>query len=151
MTGRQDILDAMFAIIQGAATWQTAEQRLKFWTDCPAQPAVFIRYIGDTIPAYESRGVPPSRMIMHVEVWIYARQHDADASAMIVLAPLIDAVIQSLMPVGANTAQDLGLRGTVSHCWVEGRAIYDDGAPANEGQGVAMIPYHIMVTAPLKP
>jgi hypothetical protein len=147
MTGRQDILDAFFAIVQGAAAWQDSSQRLRFWSDVPNQPAVFIRYVGDIYPAYEVRGLPAARMTMQVEVWIFAKQQDVDASAMLLLAPLIDSVIASLKPTGANTAQDLGLRGVVSHCWTEGRAVYDDAAVVSQGQAVAMIPCRIMVIA----
>lgn len=145
MTGRADILAALLARLQTAAVFQTAGLRLVFWNSVDALPALFIRHVADEYGERRVRGLPRPPMTMSVQLWIYARQEDVAAPTSDVMEPLLDAVDAALAPAGANAVQDLGLRGVVSHCWIEGRAAYDDGAVQDDGYVKCMIPVKILV------
>jgi hypothetical protein len=145
MTGRIDILNALFSQLTTSSEFKTSGQRMRFWADVPNVPALFTRYIGDEYLAREIAGLPRPPMIMNVQAWIYTRQPNVKAPTSDVMTQLIDAVAASLEPTGAQAVQNLGLPGIVSHCWIEGRAVYDDGAVQDDGQVVCMIPIRILV------
>jgi hypothetical protein len=145
MTGRVDVLNALFSLLQQAAPFKTTGLRLNWVTKVAEQPALFIRYTEDEYPVREMVGQPAPPFTMKVEIWVYARQPDVDVETSAVMAPLIDAIGTVLKPVGANARQDLGLRGIVSHCWLEGRCLYEDGAMQEDGQIICILPVNILI------
>jgi hypothetical protein len=137
---RNAIYDALFALGQASYGWAYTSRRLLFWDSTPAQPALFLRAGDDAYPARDVRR-PRVEVTLHAEFWIYYNTTDKDEAPGIMLDTLITALEDGLRPPGFADRQNLGLP-YVSHCWIEGDIIKDDGALT--GQAGARIPVKIL-------
>jgi hypothetical protein len=140
---RETIYSALYAKLQGAASFNTTSRRLRHWGGVTAaeQPALFQSQKDET--AHRTRGQPPKWMLT-LDIYVYAQAPDDATSPATVLNPLLDALEAALAPAGADLAtgvQTLG--GLVSHCWISGKITTDEGVLG--GQAVAIIPIEILV------
>jgi hypothetical protein len=138
---REAIASALFALVQGSASFATASRRVKLWTDVSSadKPAIFMAEHGET---YVRKGEAlPAVITMDVELLIYIDAgKDQSVTPITVLNPLIDAVDAALAPSPVTGKQTLG--GLVTHCWIEGKVMKDPGDL--DGDGVAVIPIKIL-------
>jgi hypothetical protein len=140
---RETIYGALFAKLQGAASFKTASRRLRHWGDLQPgeQPALFQAQKDET--AHRARGLPP-KWTLNLDIYVYAQAPDDTTAPSTVLNPLLDSIEAALAPAGADLAtgvQTLG--GLVSHCWISGKITTDEGVLG--GQAVAIVPIEIVV------
>src|SRR5438067_13862673 len=142
MIVREPIYAALFALIESAAPFVTAERRLRHWSDvAPAeQPALFMAQKSETA-AIKALGAP-TVWTLHAELYLYAHSSDPRLSPATVLNPLIGAVDAALAPVLTTGVLDLGLPGMVQHAFIAGRIDTDEGTLGD--QTVAIIPVEIL-------
>jgi hypothetical protein len=139
---REAILSALFTLVSGSATFNTASRRLQLWTSVASsdKPAIFMTERGDNY--MRASEAVPEAVTMDVDIYVYT---DAGKDQSIVpasiLNPLIDAVDAALAPNPLTGTQTLG--GLVSHCWIEGKIMKDPGDL--DGDGVAVIPVKILL------
>lgn len=139
---RETIYAALFAALPGSPTFKTKSRRLQHWQDTPSgqQPALFISQTGEQALTVTGQ---PSRWLMKVDVYVYARCSKTQNPSE-VLNPLIDAVCNALNtphPVTGRT--QLGL-SNVEFARVEGAIETDEGTLGE--QCVAIIPVVILAT-----
>ena len=141
MIVREPIYAALFALIESAAPFVTAERRLRHWSDvAPAeQPALFMAQKSETA-ATKALGAP-SVWTLNIELYLYAHSSDPYLSPATVLNPLIDAVEAALAPSPITSLQDLGLPAMVQHAMIAGKIDTDEGALGD--QAIAIIPVQI--------
>lgn len=144
MNTREQIMQALFALVSGLAGFITASRRLKLWSDVSSgeKPAIF-QYERDDEQKGADRYVPPT-VIMNADLYIYtAPGMDSGVIPISILNPLIDAVNAALKPgPAAGGKQTLG--GLVSHCYIDGKIMKDPGDL--DGDGIAVIPVKILAT-----
>lgn len=144
MAAREQIMQALFALVSGSASFITASRRLKLWTDVPEseKPAIF-QYERDDEYKGADRHLPPT-VTMNVDLYVYtAPGMDSGVTPISILNPLLDAIDAALKPgPAANGRQTLG--GLVSHCYIDGKVMKDPGDI--DGDGIAVIPIKILVT-----
>jgi hypothetical protein len=139
---REQIMQALFALVSGSASFVTASRRLKLWTDVSAseRPAIF-QYERDDV--YTSGKNYLSIVEMNVDLYIYtAPGADSGVTPISLLNPLLDAVDAALAPSPVTRRQTLG--GLVSHCYIDGKVMKDPGDI--DGDGIAVIPVKILAT-----
>jgi hypothetical protein len=120
---------------------QTSGRRLLPWSEVAAQPALFLRHIGDDFLARRPR--MPGRVELEAEIWLYsAGGDDVDTAPEVPLNYLIDAVGELLEPQGAQETQTLGVPALVTHCWLEGKAAIYPGDLG--GSAIAVLPVKIL-------
>jgi hypothetical protein len=140
---REAIMQALFALVSGSASFVTASRRLQLWDSLQAgdKPAIFQYERGCEYKGAE-RHLPPTVTIT-VELYIYtAPGTDSGVIPSSLLNPLIDAVDAALAPSKVTGKQTLG--GLVSHCWIDGKVMQDPGDL--DGDGIAVIPIKILAT-----
>lgn len=137
---REPIYAALYAKLQGAASFTTTSRRLRHWNDVPAeqQPAMFMAQRNEV--AATQRGLP-TEWTLNVDVYVYART-DGGADPGPIINPLLDAIEAALAPNAVESAQTLG--GLVHWCRIEGAIETDEGTLGD--QAVAIIPITIFVT-----
>ncbi len=138
---RETVYEALFAKVSGAAQFVTTSRRLKHWDDVsPAeQPALF--QIQKSELQQPRKGLP-AKVTLHAEFYVYANSgNDPNAVPSKLLNSLMDAIEAALAPAVVDGFQTLG--GTVSHCWIEGEIVTDEGVLG--AQAVAIIPISILV------
>jgi hypothetical protein len=138
---REEIYEALFALVNLPAVFPTAGRRLQSWTATAEQPAIFLRtFDEDPIPP-ASFGVNPN-LEMTAEIFIYCQNGPPDTPASTAITDLIDvidAVFTSyLTPDGRQT-----LGGRVFHAWRAGKTLVASGEP--QTQSVAIIPVVMLV------
>jgi hypothetical protein len=143
MAPREQIMEALFALLTSVATFPTSGRRLMLWSNVPEQPALFLRDGPETYAARQARG-QPAKVTLTAECWIYVQTRDVNAAPIVALNNLVDAVHAVLVPAAGQECQTLG--GLVSHCWIEGRVEKDCGDLDGLGQAIAVIPINIMAT-----
>ncbi len=105
------------------------------------QPALFQAQKHES--AHRARGQPP-KWTLALEIYVYAQAPDDVPSPSTVLNPLLDALEAALAPSGQDVATNVQtLGGLVSHCWISGTVVTDEGVLG--GQAVAIIPIEIVV------
>jgi len=137
---RETVYAALFAKLSTVPGFVTRSRRLKHWDDVPGaqQPALFM---GQKNERVEPRGPGMPRVLgMTALIYVYAKSSDQTTSPSIKLNGLVDAVEAALAP-DPSGKQTLG--GLVSHCWVSGNILEDEGVLGD--QAVAIIPVHILV------
>ena len=142
MIVREPIYAALFALIESAAPFVTAERRLRHWSDvAPAeQPALFMAQKSETA-ATKALGTP-SVWTLNIELYLYAHSSDPYLLPATILNPLIDAVEAALAPAPTTGLQDLGLPAMVQHAMIAGKIDTDEGALGD--QAIAIIPVEIL-------
>lgn len=143
MQAREAIMEALFSLVSGSASFATAARRLKLWGDVAStdKPALFMCERGDEYKGAE-RYTPPT-VTMNVDLFIYIDAgKDQSIIPASILNPLIDAIDAALAPSPSTGRQTLG--GLVSHCYIDGKILKDPGDL--DGDGVAVIPVKILAT-----
>lgn len=158
MVTRETVMQALFALVSGAADFQTKSRNIKLTPDntpeIPVlQPAIFMLEDAEHT-VIGGRGQPAKRT-WNVHLFIYAKIPDGLTPGIpdgvtpgaSVINPLIDAIEIALAPSSgidkAMNVQTLG--GLVSHCWIEGETIKVPGDRNPDGQCYAAIPLKILV------
>jgi len=137
---REPIYAALFAKVSALPGLVTTSRRLRHWDDVSdvEQPALFqVQKREVQVPR---KGLP-AKVTLECELYLYANSgNDLTATAATQINALMDAIEQALKP-DVNGVQTLG--GTVSHCWIEGEILSDEGYLGP--QGVLIIPVKILV------
>jgi hypothetical protein len=139
---REPIYAQLFALVEDAAEFVTADRRLRHWRDVspPEQPALFMSQKG------ESAGVKvlgaPTVWTLSVDLYLYVHSSDPYLAPAMVLNPLLDAVEAAIGPDPVTGIQDLGMPGTVSHAYITGKIETDEGVLGD--QAIAIIPVEIL-------
>jgi hypothetical protein len=139
---RETIMQALFALVSGSASFVTASRRLQLWGSLSAaeKPAIF-QYERDDNYRNGNNYLPIVEM--NVDLYIYtAPGMDSGVTPISVLNPLIDAIDAALAPNRVTRRQTLG--GLVSHCYIDGKIMKDPGDL--DGDGIAVIPVKILAT-----
>lgn len=127
---RNQIEDALFAILSGIPGIQTASRRLKTWEEVPPaeQPALFMTK-GDEDSSQPAAG-SVNRSERDYEIYIYVHEPDKAITAARQINDILDALDAALeAPDGER--QTLG--GLVYHCWQDGKISIDEGALGEQG------------------
>lgn len=142
MIAREQLYEALFARVAGAAPFVTAARRLRHWSEVtPAeQPALFMRQKSE-VAAVPAPGAP-TVWTLNVELYVYAHAGDPYVAPAAVLNPLVDAVEAALAPAPAGGMQDLGVPAMVQHAWIAGKIEITEGTLRD--QAVAIIPVEIL-------
>jgi hypothetical protein len=137
---REPIYAALFALVQGAASFVTISRRLRHWSDVAAaeQPALFQIQKSETA---EERRPLPVKWRARVDLYLYAHAPDELTAPATMLNPLLDALEVALAPDPVSHVQTLG--GLVQHCWIAGGIQTDEGVLG--GQSVAIVPIEILI------
>jgi hypothetical protein len=137
---REPIYAALFALVQGAASFVTISRRLRHWSDVAAaeQPALFQIQKSETA---EERRPLPVKWRARVDLYLYAHSPDELTAPATVINPLLDALETALAPDPVSHVQTLG--GLVQHCWIAGGIQTDEGVLG--GQSVAIVPIEILI------
>lgn len=135
---REPIYAALFALLSDIPGVVLSSRRLRHWTDVPPeeQPALFVTQGNEQADTLTGQ---PTKWLLSVDVYIYA--NTANGSPSTILNPIIDSVVDALMPITGNI-QTLG--GLVSYCRVSGQIETDEGLLGD--QAVAIIPIEILAT-----
>ncbi len=138
---REPIYAALFAKVGTISGLVTTSRRLRHWSDVPPveQPALFQVQIKEN---QKPRKGIPALFTFRCELYLYVNTGNAldDVTPATALNQFMDAIDAALAPDALTGFQTLG--GTVSHCWIEGDIITDEGALGP--QAVAIIPVNIL-------
>ena len=146
---REDIYLALQAQLQGINKVLTTDQapvvtwgrRLPAADDLGSinQPAVYVITSGEHRKPV--RGFPDV-VTLKADVWIFCNVGgDMHAVPVNQINYLLDALDAAVAPDPVTRFQTLG--GLVSHCWIEGDVIIDEGL--FQGQSFAIVPFMILV------
>jgi hypothetical protein len=137
---REPIYEALFAVLSAIPNLVTTSRRLQHWSDVPAasQPALFQSQKKELqVP---KKGFP-AKVTLQCDIYLYVNTgNDLSVTPATTINPLMDAIEAALAPNPATGVQTLG--GTVSHCWIEGEIMSDEGVLGP--QGVLIIPVFIL-------
>ena len=137
---RDGAMVSLLTLLSAGGAYKTTGRRLLLWDKVPEQPALFLRHVGDDVPARRS-GMPP-RVTMECEAWIYSNAgQNPDVAPEAALNDLLDGIDLALRPPPGLEAQTLG--GAVIHAWPEGRVEIHPGDL--DGQAIAIVPIKILV------
>ncbi|AIV86366.1 hypothetical protein X986_3951 [Burkholderia pseudomallei] len=137
---REPIYAALFAKLSTIPGLVTTSRRLRHWADVQAveQPALF--QVQKREHQQPRKGLP-AKVSLQCEIYLYVNTgNDMDVTPATTLNPLMDAIEAALAPDPLTGFQTLG--GTVSHCWIEGEIVTDEGMLGP--QGVVIIPVNIL-------
>jgi hypothetical protein len=137
---REPIYLALFALLSAIPGLVTTSRRLLHWSDVfpPQQPALF--QVQKKELQQPKKGFP-AKVTLQCDIYLYVNTgNDLTVTPASTLNPLMDAIEAALAPNPATGVQTLG--GTVSHCWIEGEIITDEGVLGP--QGVAIVPVFIL-------
>lgn len=121
-------------------------RRVLLWSAVSAYPALFLRDADNVYPERNQNVLP--KPTLEPEIWIYSSAGENPAFApSIGLNCLLDALDAVLKPTTPRDRmmQKLTLGDLVQHCWIEGRALYDNG----DLDGIAKATIPIKILAPL--
>lgn len=143
MQPREAIMQALFALVSGSASFVTASRRIRLWGDVASgeKPAIFM-YERDDNYTNGKNYLPIVEMNVDLYIYIDAGK-DLSIAPITVLNPLVDAIDAALAPSKVTGKQTLG--GLVSHCYIDGKIMKDPGDL--DGDGLALIPVKILATA----
>ena len=137
---RETIMQALFDLLNTPGTYKTSSRRLKFWQDVTAQPALFVRHVGDEVMPRATR--IPGKLVIEAEAWVYSKGGaDPDVAPETSLNALLDSIEAAIQPAAAQEVQTLG--GLVTHCWIEGKIELHPGDIG--GQAIAVVPIRMLV------
>ncbi|MBY4799898.1 hypothetical protein K6W78_07765 [Burkholderia cepacia] len=138
---REPIYLALFAKLQAIPGFVTTSRRLRHWNDVKPveQPALFQVQVREN--QRPRKGIP-ALVSFRCELYLYVNTGNAlaDVTPATELNQFMDAIEAALAPDALTNTQTLG--GTVSHCWIEGDVLTDEGALGP--QAIAIIPVHIL-------
>src|SRR5215469_13714145 len=142
MIVRESIYGALWALGARAASFASANRRLRHWADvAPAeQPALFMSEKGGHAVA---KGVGTSiRRTLYADFYIYVHSSDPYLAPAMLLNPLLDALEEALAPSPATGIQNLGLPTMVQHAYIAGKIETDEGLLGD--QAIAIVPVEIL-------
>lgn len=144
---REEIFEALFAFVSANPAFVTTGRRLVHWTQCSAQPALFLRPYDETVIPMPSYGQRPVYE-MTAQLWLYCQNDPQDGPSGTAITDLIDLIDNIFDATGnPNGRQTLG--GLVVHCWREGKTLIASGEP--QKQSVALLPISILVNDRIVP
>jgi hypothetical protein len=132
----ETVMSALLAHISAAVpSFVSTGRRVIHWTQCAAQPALFLRRIG--MSDHHSGSMPI--ITMECELWIYCNAgENLDVAPDTALTVLENEVRASLAPDDQNR---FTIGGLVYWCRIEG---HSDISPGDQGpQAIARIPVRI--------
>ena len=142
MQARETIMQALFALVSGSASFITKSRRLQLWSSLsPAREA-------SHLPIRAGRRLHPRKELHNHRrderrpVHLHCSRHGHGVTPISMLDPLLDAVDAALAPNIVTRRQTLG--GLVSHVWIDGKIMKDPGDI--DGDGIAVIPVKILAT-----
>jgi len=141
MNTRETIYQALFSLVTTGLTWRTSSRRLEHWSNLSAeqQPALFLVQKGETAIVQTKI---PTKWELRCELWLYANTSaDRSVVPMSLLNPLIDAIVNKLVPPGHIGEQTLN--GLVERCRIDGQIETDEGVLGD--QAVVIIPVTMFV------
>lgn len=122
---------------------KTMSRRVKFWSDCPNQPALFLRHIGETVEWPNAR---ISKTTLHLEIWLYSQAgKNPEAAPDVELNALIESVLNAFAPDDPMTGTFTlgGLLGMAGYARVEGKI---DRNPGDlDKQAIAVVPVNVLL------
>jgi hypothetical protein len=138
---REPIYEALFAKLSAIPGLVTTSRRLQHWSDVPsaAQPALFqAEGPENQVP----RKGFPAKVTLEPSIYLYVNTgNDLTVIPATTINPLMDAIEAALAPDVVDGFQTLG--GLVSHCWIEGQIVTDEGVLG--AQAIKIIPIKILV------
>ena len=141
LSGRETIYSALFTLVSSVPGLVTTSRRLVHWSDVSPemQPALFQAQINQAAQP-RPEGLP-TRWTLKADIWLYVNTgQDPGAIPAILLNNFMDAIEAALAPSLVTGKQTLG--GLVSHCWIAGEVLTDEGTLGP--QAVAAIPIEIL-------
>lgn len=141
MSPREQIYQALFDLLKAETSIKTISRRLRHWSEVPPadQPALFLVQKIETATV---RTKIPTIWTFHVDLWLYVRSSgEHDTPPMYYANPIIDRIVQKLMPPEHLGEQTLG--GLVERCRIEGPIETDEGVLGD--QAVIVIPVTMLV------
>jgi hypothetical protein len=139
---RESIYAALWALAAGAASFASANRRLRHWAEvAPAeQPALFMSEKGGTA-ATKALGAPIV-WTLYADFYLYVHSSDPYLPPAMLLNPLLDALEAALSPSPATGIQNLGLPTMVQHAYIAGKIETDEGVLGD--QAIAIVPVQIL-------
>lgn len=120
-----------------------ASRRIRMWSDCPNQPAMFLRHIGEDIDWQDAR---LARTTLHLEIWLYSKAgRNPELAPDVELDALVKAVLDAFTPDNPMTRTFTlgGLLGLSGWARVEGKIDHYPGDLAE--QAIAVVPVTILL------
>ncbi len=142
MIVRETIYAALWALGSGAASFASANRRLRHWADVAPveQPALFMAEKGSHA---EVKALGASVVwTLYADFYIYVHSSDPYRAPATILNPLLDALEAALAPSPTTGIQDLGLPTMVQHAYIAGKVETDEGVLGD--QAIAIIPVEIL-------
>lgn len=137
---REAIYAAAFAQLGAIPGFRTVSRRLKHWTDVPRVDCPAAYFVQRNEVCSVTRG-QPRQWMLNVDVILYAYAESTDdASPMVILNPLMDAVCARFNPDPVTGTVTLG--GLAYHSQVSGSIETDEGTLGE--LAVAVIPITIV-------
>ena len=140
MQSRETIYSNLFSTLVTASGVKSSSRREKDFSqvDSGQSPALFLVQQDEDTRIKEK--IPTIWTLRCDVVLVVITPSDSDAVPASTLNPLVDAIVATLMPTGANAEQTLG--GIVTRCRVSGKIRYADGA--QENSALVIIPIEII-------
>jgi len=142
MIVRESIYAALWALGAGAASFASANRRLRHWADvAPAeQPTLFMSEKGGHAV---TRALGASiAWTLYADFYIYVHSSDPYAAPATILNPLLDSLERALAPSPATGIQNLRLPLMVQHAYISGKVETDEGVLGD--QAIAIVPVEIL-------
>ena len=134
---REPIYSALFALLAGISAVRFSSRRLQAFTTVSAadQPALFMEQKSEQCVTHTNM---PSLWSLHVDILVYVNTggNDPAVTPSMLLNPVLDAVMNALMPPIAIGEQTLG--GLVSRCRLDGNVEIVEGVQGD--QALAIVP-----------
>jgi hypothetical protein len=142
MIVREPIYAALWALGAGAASFVSANRRLRHWADvAPAeQPALFMSEKGGHAVT-RALGAPIA-WTLYADFYVYVHSSDPYLAPAMLLNPLLGALEAALAPLPATGIQNLGLPAMVQHTYISGKVETDEGVLGD--QAIAIVPVEIL-------
>jgi len=140
MTPRETIYQALMDLLVDPEI-KTLSRRLKHWSEVPPgdQPALFITQKLETAK-FTTR--MPTSWVLSVDLWLYVNTGgDSDKTPMSIVNPILDRIVQKLLPASGVEEQTLG--GLVERCRIDGAIETDEGVLGD--QAIITIPVTMLV------
>ena len=139
---REAIYGALWSLAAGAASFASANRRLRHWADlAPAeQPALFMSEKGGRAVT-KALGAPIA-WTLYADFYLYVHSSDPYLASATLLNPLLDALEAALAPSPVTGIQNLGLPAMVQHAYISGKVETDEGVLGD--QAIAIVPVEIL-------
>jgi len=139
---RESIYAALWDLAAGAASFASANRRLRHWADVASaeQPALFMSEKGGTA-VMKALGAPIV-WTLYADFYVYVHSSDPYLAPAMLLNPLLDALEAALAPSPATGIQNLGLPAMVQHVSIAGKVETDEGVLGD--QAIAILPVEVL-------